>query len=169
VVVLNPRARLKGSLFNTSKNNHGRNNMKKYQEGGDITDRSGLKSRLGASRRRTQLLMDDPEAALVSRDRTSIPIKPRSLFDTSPQSSPSSQRDREMARREEDFRSRVNRAIEQEYKSQSDLESKLEENQTQSRPKNYKKGGVVKKGSFAKTMVRGGGVEIKGKTKGRFV
>jgi hypothetical protein len=119
--------------------------VKKYQEGGKVSPRSQMKSELESSRTRTRSLMEEPES-LVPRDTGPIRTRPRSMFGVDRNSDPIRQRERERLRREQDFNNRTNRAIEQEYRTQQNLETKLEEDQGSSRPKNYKKGGSVQGG-----------------------
>lgn len=115
---------------------------KKYAEGGEVSPRSGMKSQLQQSRSRTQTLMENPDS-LVPRDTSTNRPRQRSMFSVDRESDPIRQRERERMRREQDFNARTNRAIEQEYATQRNLESELEKDQGQSRPKNYKKGGKV--------------------------
>jgi len=128
--------------------------VKKYAEGGEVSPRSGMKAQLQRSRTRTQGLMETPENYLAPRDTTPIRVKPRSMFSTSRESDPIRQREREQTRREQDFRNRVNSAIEREYATQSELESQLDKDQEQSRPKNYKKGGAVKGGKWIQNAIK---------------
>ena len=128
--------------------------IRKYAEGGEVSPRSGLKAQLQRSRARTQGLMETPENYLAPRDATPMRAKSRSMFSTSRESDPIRQREREQTRREQDYRNRVNSAIEREYATQSELESQLDKDQEQSRPKNYKKGGAVKGGKFIQGAIK---------------
>lgn len=119
--------------------------VRKYAEGGKISDRSALKGQRETSRQRLDALMTNPEGMGMGVDRSPIRVRPRPMFNIDPQYDPITQREREVERRRERARENLNREIGRERERLGNIEDKLEESAKDMPTKKMKKGGVVKK------------------------
>jgi hypothetical protein len=118
--------------------------VRKYAEGGKISDRSALKGQRETSLQRLQALGMNPAGLGLGVDESPIPIRPRGMFSIDPQRDPRRQREREVSRRRQEADDRVNRESARERQRLANIEAKLEESE-ENMPgmKKYQEGGRV--------------------------
>jgi len=119
--------------------------VRKYAEGGKISDRSALKGQRETSLQRLQALGMNPAGLGLGVDESPIPIRPRGMFNIDPQQDPRRQREREVSRRRQEADDRVNRESARERQRLANIEAKLEESE-ENMPgmKKYQEGGPVR-------------------------